>query len=75
VIAWLFLCKADPDVWMMESTHPDDCFHYYAYILLYVDDALCVHHDAENQIHCLNKCFPMKAGLIGDPDIYLGIKL
>jgi hypothetical protein len=51
------LCKADPDVWMMETTCPDDSFCYYAYILLYVDDVLCIHHDAEKQIRCLDKYF------------------
>jgi Reverse transcriptase (RNA-dependent DNA polymerase) len=40
-------CKADPDVWMMETTRLDDSVRYYAYILLYVDDVLCIHHDAE----------------------------
>jgi hypothetical protein len=68
-------CKADPDVWMMETPCLDDSFRYYAYILLYVDDVHCIHHDAENQIHHLNKYFPMKAGSIGDPDVFLGTKL
>ena len=34
-------CKADPDLWMKRMVRPDDGFEYYAYILLYVDDALC----------------------------------
>jgi hypothetical protein len=41
-------CKADPDIWMKEMVRPEDNFRYYAYILLYVDDVLCIHHDAEN---------------------------
>ncbi len=36
-------CKADPDLWYMAETRPDD--NYYAYILYYVDNILCVNHD------------------------------
>jgi hypothetical protein len=38
-------CKVDPDLWYKTETRPDDDFRYYAYILCYVDDILCVHHD------------------------------
>jgi Reverse transcriptase (RNA-dependent DNA polymerase) len=75
-------CKANPDVWMKAMVRPDNGFEYYAYILLYVDDMLCIHHDAESAIRQLDKYFPMKAGSIslkagsiGNPDIYLGMKL
>jgi hypothetical protein len=68
-------CKADPDVWMKAMVRLDDGFKYYAYILLYVDDVLCIHHDAVTAIKQLDKYFPMKPGSIGDPDIYLGTKL
>ena len=56
-------------------TRPSDGFKYYAYVLLYVDDCLCIHHDAETQLEQLDKYFPMKPGSIGDPDIYLGSKI
>ncbi len=39
-------CKADPDLWFKAETRPDDSVLYYAYILCYVDDILCIHHDA-----------------------------
>ena len=68
-------CKADANLWMKPMIRPDDGFKYYAYILLYVDDCLCIHHDAEKQLQQLDKFFPMKPGSIGDPDIYLGAKL
>jgi len=42
---------------------------------LYVDDCLAIHHDAEGALLQIDKFFPMKAGSIGDPDIYLGSKL
>jgi hypothetical protein len=38
-------CLADRDLWMKEETRPDDGMKYWAYILIYVDDILCVHHD------------------------------
>jgi hypothetical protein len=68
-------CKADLDVWMKVMIWPEDRLWYYAYILLYVDDILCIHHDAESAINELDRYFPMKARSIGDPDIYLGTKL
>ena len=68
-------CKADADLWFKRMVRPDDGFEYYAYILLYVDDCLCIHHDAEDALRQLDKFFKMKAGSIGDPDLYLSAKL
>jgi len=68
-------CLADPDLWMKPVVRPDDGFKYFAYILLYVDDCLCIHHDAVTALQELDKFFQMKHGSIGDPDIYLGTKL
>jgi len=68
-------CKADPDLWMKPVVRPEDGVKYYAYILLYVDDCLCIHHDAVAALQELDKYFQMKPGSIGDPDIYLGTKL
>jgi hypothetical protein len=55
-------CKADPDLWLKAVTRPEDNVHYYAYILCYVDDILCIHHD-------------LMPSSVGNPDIYLGAKL
>jgi len=68
-------CWADPDLWYKPMIRPDDGFKYYAYILLYVDDCLCIHHDAEGALKELDKYFQMKPGSIGNPDVYLGSKL
>jgi hypothetical protein len=57
------------------TIQPEDGLQYYAYILLYVDNVLCIHHDAESVIYELDRYFPLKAGSIRDPDIYLGTKL
>jgi len=68
-------CKADADLWYKPMVRPSDGLRYYAYILLYVDDCLCIHHDPEGALRELDKYFQMKPGSIGDPDIYLGGKL
>ena len=68
------LCKADPDVWMKPFTKPNGRT-YYSYVLLYVDDAMCINHDAEAELHKLDHYFKMKPGSIGDPDLYLGGKV
>jgi hypothetical protein len=38
-------CRVDSDLWMKAETHNEDGVMYWAYILIYVDDILCVHHD------------------------------
>jgi hypothetical protein len=38
-------CRADRDLWMKAETRPNDGVQYWAYILIYFDDILCVHHD------------------------------
>jgi hypothetical protein len=43
-------------------------------MLEYVNDCLCINHNAESALHKL-WFFPMKKGSIGDPDVYLGAKL
>ena len=67
-------CDADPDLWMREAKWPDTGDRYYQYVLLYVDDALAIGHDATKMLKELDHYFMMKPGSIGDPDIYLGAK-
>ena len=38
-------CLADQDLWYKPEIRPSDNHKYYSYMLLYVDDALCIHHD------------------------------
>ena len=40
-------CKADPDVWMRPAVKADSS-EYYEYVLLYVDDSLCISERAEH---------------------------
>jgi hypothetical protein len=57
-------CLADRDLWMKEATRPDDSMKYWAYILIYVDDILCMHHDPWTSLAHIDKYFKMKAGSI-----------
>ncbi len=69
-------CKADPDLWLKAVTIPEDNVRYYAaYILCYVDNKLCMHHDPMSVMGEINKYLPLKPSSVGDPDFYLGAKL
>jgi hypothetical protein len=68
-------CKAFPDLWYKAETRPVNNFRYYAYILCYVDDILCVRHDHMPVLNSINEYMPLKPSLVGDPDMYLGAKL
>ena len=58
-----------------QKSGPPDGHKYYSYILLYVDDVMCIHHDGVGALNLIDKYFHMKEGSIGDPDMYLGAKL
>ncbi len=49
-------CKANPDLWYKAETRPADSFryYYYAYILCYVDDISCVHHNPMSVLNLIN---------------------
>jgi hypothetical protein len=68
-------CCADRDLWMKAETRPDDGVLYWSYILIYVDDILCVYHDTGAPLEKLDEYFKMKEGSIQIPTFYLGAKL
>ena len=76
-------CLADNDVWyqLQTNTRKDPKTgdvrrrDYYAYVLIYVDDILVIHHDAKRVLAQIDYYFHMKPESMGDPDIYLGCKL
>ena len=68
-------CKADADVWMREAKRNDGSI-YWEYVLLYVDDCLCISEDPESIIRNeIGNYFKVKEASIGEPDIYLGGKV
>jgi hypothetical protein len=68
-------CRADRDLWMKAETRPDDGVSYWAYILIYVDDIVCVHNGPGSPLAKLDEYFKMKEGSIQVPTLYLGAKL
>jgi hypothetical protein len=60
---------------MKADTRPDDGVLYWAYILIYVDDILCVHHNPGARLVKLDEYFKMKEGSIHFKTLYLGAKL
>ena len=63
--------KADPDVWIWPATKPDG-FKYYEMLLVYVDDVLCVSHDAEATMSGIQTTFKLKGDKVEIPTNYLG---
>ena len=59
----------------MKRETKSDGTSYWAYVLLYVDDCISIHHAGERPLRELDKFFKMKKRSIGDPDFYLGSKL
>jgi hypothetical protein len=60
---------------MKAETRPDDGVLYWAYILIHVDDILCVNHDPGAPLERLDEYFKMKEGSIQATTFYLGAKL
>ncbi len=52
-------CPANPDLWYKEVKQPETGVSYYSYILIYVDDILCIHHDTMPVLVKLNKYFTL----------------
>ena len=68
-------CKADGGIWMRQAQKEDGQL-YWEYILLYVDDALCISDRGEEVLaNEIGKYFYIKEGTIGPPSIYLGNKV
>ena len=69
-------CKADPDLWMRKAVKPSDGTEYWEYVLLYVDDALCVSHRPKEVLEKeIGKYWIMKPNSVGPPKLYLGNKV
>jgi hypothetical protein len=68
-------CRTYRDLWMKAKTHPDDGVLQWAYILIYVDGILCVHHKPGTPLDKLDEYFKMKEGSIQVPTFYFGTKM
>ena len=65
---------ADPDVWIRPAVKPDG-EEYYQYMLVYVDDLLCIAHYATVPLREVMSDFKFKKDAIEPPEIYLGARL
>ena len=59
--------KADPDVYRRPQTKPDGT-KYYEYILVYVDDILCISHNTKPPMAALGELYRLKEESVGIPD-------
>ena len=66
--------KADPDVWIRPATR-DDGFEYYEMLFVYVDDILCVSHQALAVLQEIGEFYTIKPDSLKKPDLYLGAEV
>ena len=48
---------------------PDDGFEYFAHVLIYVDDVMVIHHEAESVLRQIYNYFKLMTSSIGNCDI------
>ena len=68
-------CGVDPDLWIKADYRPEHKLEYYSYIVCYVDDILCIHHDPNDVLNKLKGYMPLKPVSAGSTNMYLGTKL
>ncbi len=63
--------KADPDLWMKVFTQDrgNGPEKYYLYILIYVDDILCIQDDPDSVLTQIDEYFPLKPDSVGELDV------
>lgn len=62
--------RADPDVYR-KAMRKEDGEQYYSYLVIYVDDVLCIHHNPKQVMDAIHAQFRLK-GAIEEPSTYLG---
>ena len=68
-------CKSDCDVWMGKAT-TNEGVKYWEFVLLYVDDWLCISHYGDDVLNNeMWKHSIIKQSSIWPPNIYLGVKV
>ena len=67
----MFFSRGDPDLYFRASCKLDGT-EYYEYLLVYVDDILCISHATDPIMKAFADIYRLKEGLIGPPERYLG---
>ena len=62
---------ADPDAWFKAGVKPNG-EEYFSYLLVYVDDLLCIDCNPRQYMDQIEKSFKIKEGSIEQPRVYLG---
>ena len=63
--------KGDPDLYYKPQMKPDGT-KYYEYMLVYVDDILCISHNTKTIMDEMASLYRLKEGSVGPPERYLG---
>jgi hypothetical protein len=61
-----FQSKADPDLWII------DCDTHYEYVLIYVDDLMCIGRNPQAFYDALINTYHFKLKGVGSPSFHLG---
>ena len=68
-------CKVDFNIWMRKAKRVDN-IDYWEYVLIYVDDCICISTNPEVIVRKeIGRYFLMKEASIGEPDVYLSGKV
>ena len=63
---------ADPEFYIKTFKKPDDSkYYYYSYLIIYVDDILCIHHNQTVTVDIIQGTYRSKQS-IEDPKMYIG---
>jgi hypothetical protein len=57
-------CKANPDIWMKPKSKPSRD-KYWEYVLVYVDDILCISHEPKKFMEMLQAKYTLEEGIVG----------
>ena len=60
---------------MMAEYWSEDELEYYSYILEYMDNKLCIHHNPDDLLNIMNGYVLLKLSLVGNSNMYLDTKL
>ena len=62
---------ADPEFYIKAFKKPDGSKYYYSYLIIYVDDILCIHHNPTVTVDRIQGTYRLKQS-IEDRKMYLG---
>ncbi len=65
--------RAERDLWKKVYTREtaNGPKKYYSFILIYVDDILCIHDDTDSILIQIDKYFLLKPDTVDEPNVYL----